>query len=82
MQAGLLLGPGGEFGFVMLSLATQEGLLPQSVTDTALIAVALSMAAIPLLSAFGRRHAPPASRAAPRWTRRCCRLGMPAHKGG
>jgi CPA2 family monovalent cation:H+ antiporter-2 len=63
VQAGLLLGPGGEFGFVVLSVAAQEGLLPQAVADTALIAVALSMAAIPLLSAVGRRHAP---RLAPR----------------
>ncbi len=58
VQAGLLLGPGGEFGFVVLSVASQEGLLPRAVADTALIAVALSMAAIPLLSLIGRRHAP------------------------
>lgn len=58
VQAGLLLGPGGEFGFVVLSVATQEGLLPHAVADTALIAVALSMASIPLLSLIGRRHAP------------------------
>ena len=57
-QAGLLLGPGGEFGFVVLSVAVAAGLLPRAVADTALIAVALSMAAIQLLSAFGRRHAP------------------------
>ena len=58
VQAGLLLGPGGEFGFVVLSVAAQEGLLPHSVADSALIAVALSMAAIPTLSLVGRRHAP------------------------
>ena len=58
LQAGLLLGPGGEFGFVVLSVASQEGLLPPWVADTALIGVALSMAAIPLLSAVGRRLAP------------------------
>jgi CPA2 family monovalent cation:H+ antiporter-2 len=58
VQAGLLLGPGGEFGFVLLSVAAQAGLLPPALADTALIAVALSMAAIPLLSALGRRHAP------------------------
>ncbi len=63
VQAGLLLGPGGEFGFVVLSVAAQEGMLPHAVADTALIAVALSMAAIPLLSSVGRRHAP---RLAPR----------------
>ena len=39
-------------------MAVAAGLLPRAVADTALIAVALSMAAIPLLSAFGRRHAP------------------------
>jgi CPA2 family monovalent cation:H+ antiporter-2 len=58
VQAGLLLGPGGEFGFVVLSVAVQEGLLPHALADTALIAVALSMAAIPALSSVGRRHAP------------------------
>ena len=58
VQAGLLLGPGGEFGFVVLSVAAQAGLLPHAVADAALIAVALSMAAIPLLSMVGRRHAP------------------------
>ena len=58
VQAGLLIGPGGEFGFVVLSVAASHGVLPPAVAEPALIAVALSMAAIPLLSAFGRRHAP------------------------
>ena len=58
VQAGLLLGPGGEFGFVVLSVAAAQGLLPRGQADTALIAVVLSMAAIPLLSSLGHRHAP------------------------
>ena len=62
-QAGLLLGPGGEFGLVILSVAAAQGLLPRGMADTAMLAVALSMGCIPLLSAVGRRHAP---RLAPR----------------
>ena len=58
VQAGLLLGPGGEFGLVVLAVAARNGLLPPAIADPALIAVALSMAAIPTLSWFGRRHAP------------------------
>jgi len=58
VQAGLLIGPGGEFGLVVLSVAASHGVLPPAIADPALIAVALSMAAIPLLSSLGRRHAP------------------------
>ena len=57
LQAGLLLGPGGEFGFVILGLARSERLLGQSVTDFLLILTALTMACIPLLSALGNRIA-------------------------
>ena len=52
VQSGLLLGPGGEFGFVIVALATSEHLLPPPAGDVLLI-TALSMAAIPLLSALG-----------------------------
>ena len=55
LQAGLLLGPGGEFGFVILGLARAEHLLGQSAADFLLILTALTMACIPLLSALGNR---------------------------
>ncbi|MGH7042439.1 MAG: cation:proton antiporter, partial [Acetobacteraceae bacterium] len=47
-QAGLLLGPGGEFGFVILAVAAGQGLLVASTAETALVVTALTMAAIPL----------------------------------
>ena len=55
LQAGLLLGPGGEFGFVILGLARAEHLLGQSAADFLLILTALTMACIPLLSGLGNR---------------------------
>ncbi len=62
LQAGLLLGPGGEFGFVIIALATGERLLSGEVGGDVLLITALTMAAIPLLSALGGRLSP---RAAP-----------------
>ncbi|CAH2599285.1 Potassium transporter TrkA [Rhodovastum atsumiense] len=56
LQAGLLLGPGGEFSLVLLGIAAGEGLVERAAAEQALLAVALSMAAIPLLSAVGRRQ--------------------------
>ena len=57
-QAGLLLGPGGEFGFVILAFALAQGLLPASLAAPALIVTALSMAAIPVLAKLGLRLEP------------------------
>ena len=61
--AGLLLGPGGEFSFVILAVAGTVGLLDDALAGFAFILAALTMAAIPLLSTlgtrlFGRRAAP------------------------
>jgi CPA2 family monovalent cation:H+ antiporter-2 len=57
-QSALLLGPGGEFGFVILGLASAMGLLSPAMTRAVFLMAALSMAAIPLLSRLGRRLAP------------------------
>jgi CPA2 family monovalent cation:H+ antiporter-2 len=57
LQAGLLLGPGGEFGFVILALARTEGLISAETTRFPLVLVAVTMACIPLLSDLGRRIA-------------------------
>jgi monovalent cation:H+ antiporter-2, CPA2 family len=57
LQAGLLLGPSGEFSFVILAPAAALGLLSRDTSDFALILTALTMAAIPLLSTVGRRLA-------------------------
>lgn len=53
LQAGLLLGAGGEFGFVVLNLAVREDLVPAAMGKFALLAAALTMASIPLLSKLG-----------------------------
>jgi monovalent cation:H+ antiporter-2, CPA2 family len=54
LQAGLLLGPGGEFGFVILGLARAEHLVEADAARFPLILVAVTMACIPLLSSLGR----------------------------
>jgi monovalent cation:H+ antiporter-2, CPA2 family len=55
VQAGLLLGPGGEFGFVILGLARVEGLIDTNAARFPLLLAAVTMACIPVLSALGRR---------------------------
>lgn len=51
--AGLLLGPGGEFSFVILGLAGGLGLVAPDLAGFAFIVAALTMACIPLLSRLG-----------------------------
>jgi CPA2 family monovalent cation:H+ antiporter-2 len=53
VQSGLLLGAGGEFGFVVISLAASLGLVSAGLSEFALLVVALTMASIPLLSKLG-----------------------------
>ena len=61
IQAGLLLGPGGEFGFVIIGLARSDHLIGSDAARFALILVAVTMACIAPLSSigklFGRRTA-------------------------
>ena len=54
VQAGLLLGAGGEFGFVIFSLARAEHLITPDDARFPLLLVALTMACIPLFSSVGR----------------------------
>ena len=55
LPLGLLLAQGGEFGFVLFSVAIDGGLIAQGLGQALLIAVALSMVATPLLAwASGR----------------------------
>ncbi len=58
VQGGLLLAPGGEFSFVILAVAIPSGFLPREAGDQALVAVALTMIATPLLAGLGNRLAP------------------------
>lgn len=58
LHTGLLLGPGGEFGFVIVSVAIGAHLLPAETAGLVLFVTALTMAAIPLLSGLSNRLAP------------------------
>jgi CPA2 family monovalent cation:H+ antiporter-2 len=58
LHTGLLLGPGGEFAFVIISVASGASLLASDATQVMLFVTALTMATIPLLSRLGGRLAP------------------------
>src|ERR1700730_754453 len=58
LHTGLLLGPGGEFAFVIVSVASGASLLASDAAQLMLFVTALTMATIPLLSRLGGRLAP------------------------
>ena len=49
-QSGLLLGPGGEFAFVVLALAVAQGSVSEQTSNFVLVVTTVSMCLIPLLS--------------------------------
>jgi CPA2 family monovalent cation:H+ antiporter-2 len=55
IETGLLLGPGGEFAFVVIGLATSLNLVSGSAASFTLAVTSLTMALIPLLSILARR---------------------------
>ncbi len=55
METALLLGPGGEFGFVMIGAALAGGLIDRTLATTLVSVIALSMLAIPGLAKLGAR---------------------------
>ncbi|MCB1521960.1 MAG: cation:proton antiporter [Hyphomicrobiaceae bacterium] len=57
VEAALLLGPGGEFAFVGIGLATTLGILSREVSNFTLTVTSLSMTLIPALAILGRRIA-------------------------
>eukprot|EP00850_Spirogloea_muscicola_P015217 SM000115S23896 [mRNA] locus=s115:2248:8946:- [translate_table: standard] len=57
VRTGLLLSQGGEFAFVVFSLANELGVLPLELNQLLIIVVVLSMALTPLLNDVGRRAA-------------------------
>jgi CPA2 family monovalent cation:H+ antiporter-2 len=63
IESGLLLAGAGEFAFVILGQAMNQGLVSRTSGDTILVAATLSMMSIPLLAALGarmgERRAPP-----------------------
>jgi monovalent cation:H+ antiporter-2, CPA2 family len=52
-EMALLLGPGGEFGFVMIGAAFAGGLVDRALSTSLVTAVAISMLAIPALGKVG-----------------------------
>jgi CPA2 family monovalent cation:H+ antiporter-2 len=58
IETGLLLGPGGEFAFVGIGLATTLGLIGSNVSGFTLTVTSITMALIPALSLVARRLAP------------------------
>jgi CPA2 family monovalent cation:H+ antiporter-2 len=55
LEMGLILSPGGEFGFVMIGAALTAGLIDRQLATTLVSAVAVSMVAIPPLAKLGAR---------------------------
>ncbi|MCA3379495.1 MAG: cation:proton antiporter [Roseomonas sp.] len=66
LESALLLGPGGEFAFVGIGLATGLALIEPRLAGFILAAISLTMAMLPLLSALARRLAPLLEEARPR----------------
>jgi CPA2 family monovalent cation:H+ antiporter-2 len=54
VEGGLLLGQGGEFAFIVVVLAINNGLLDFSIGQFMLLVVALSMFATPVVAEWGR----------------------------
>lgn len=57
IRVGFLLSQGGEFAFVVFSLANRLGVLPLELNKLLIIVVVLSMALTPLLNDIGRKAA-------------------------
>lgn len=57
IETGALIGPGGEFAFIVVGLATAHGLVDAHVNGLVLAVVSLTMAATPLVARLGRRLA-------------------------
>lgn len=57
VRIGFLLSQGGEFGFVVFSLANRLGVLPLELNKLLIIVVVLSMALTPFLNEVGKRAA-------------------------
>lgn len=55
LETALLIGPGGEFAFVLIGGAMATGLVPEPVGGAALIVTTVTMIAIPGLAALARR---------------------------
>jgi CPA2 family monovalent cation:H+ antiporter-2 len=57
-ESALLLAPGGEFAFILVTAAVADGLLPQGVGADAMLAVTLGMFVVPALGLLGEKVNP------------------------
>jgi CPA2 family monovalent cation:H+ antiporter-2 len=57
VETGLLLGPGGEFAFVSIGMATSLGLIDPQLSSFTLAVTSVTMALLPVLSFAGRSFA-------------------------
>ncbi|SDN01619.1 Kef-type potassium/proton antiporter, CPA2 family [Methylobacterium phyllostachyos] len=55
IETALLLGPGGEFAYVLIGGAMATGLVPEEVGAAALVVTTVTMIMIPAFAAIGRR---------------------------
>lgn len=65
LETGLLLGPGGEFAFVIIGMAADMHLLTPRVSGIALAITAVTMASTPLLSSAARHLTPAPAKGKP-----------------
>ncbi len=77
-EMALLLGPGGEFGFVMIGAALADGLIDRDLSTTLVSVVTISMIAIPPLARLGAAD----RRAAAAESGRAARGGASRKRGG
>lgn len=62
-ELALLLGPGGEFAFVMISAAIAKAVLPADIGAIIILSVTFSMVMIPVLASFAANQREPDPRA-------------------
>ncbi len=55
LETGLLLGPGGEFAFIVIGMASVSGIVSGEVASFVIAVTSITMALIPLLSHLARR---------------------------
>jgi len=65
IETGMLLGPGGEFAFVVVGIATTLGLIAADVSSFTLALTSITMALIPVLAAIARSLARKVQRTGP-----------------
>ena len=58
VEMGLLLGPGGEFAFILIGLGVAGGVIAPEIAGVLLVVVALTMAVIPVLGWLGEKIGP------------------------